>query len=212
MSETKDLQLFEALCGARGPRAQRRAEDELAKSGLSDAEKRKMRDLAHALALGIRPDGSDGLDDVAPRSLRERILASTSRPGPFGRYADRVGRLFGLDTTRAEAILADLARPDAFVDSGIPGIEIYTVMDVPSSMDGIATITRFAPGSRFPEHAHNGDETTLVLAGGFTDASGLEIERGDELWKERDSAHHFDVFDDEPCVAAVFARGGITFR
>ncbi len=211
MSEQRHLQLFEALCGSRGTRAQKRAEEEVANSGLTEAEKRKMRELAHALALGVRPEGDD-LDDVAPKSLRERILASTQRPGPYGRFADRLARMFGIGVDRAEIVLRDIAKPEAFVDSGIPGIQIYTVADIPADSDGLATITRFDPGAHFPEHAHNGDETTLVLAGGFTDASGLEIERGDELWKESASAHHFDVFDDEPCVAAVFARGGITFR
>jgi hypothetical protein len=172
--------------------------------GLSDAERDLILNLPMALALGARQG------DRPSATTLTRVQTSLGRSGRYGKFADRIGRLYEISTDEAEAVLARVNDPSVWVPSGIPGIDLFPIPS-PLASDGTAVIARLQGGVVFPEHEHLGPETTFVLDGGFRDMSGVEIERGDELSMDLGSVHHFTVFDAEPCLAASYVRGGVKF-
>ncbi|RYE89066.1 MAG: cupin domain-containing protein [Myxococcales bacterium] len=71
-----------------------------------------------------------------------------------------------------------------------------------------AALVRFEAGASFGHHGHGGDETTLVLAGGFVDdLTGRHLRPGDTLHLPAGSAHALLVDPGEPCLAAVVLLG-----
>jgi putative transcriptional regulator len=144
--------------------------------------------------------------------LRERLTQSMARGGLYGRFADRIARLFELPVDVAELLLRKVEDPAAFAPYMVEGISMMPVTAGPSLAGAITAFGRLAPGARFPHHAHKGDEVTLVLDGGFRDDSGVEVWRGEDLYKPAGSDHEFVVIGDRVCVAAVVARGGIDYR
>ncbi len=69
-------------------------------------------------------------------------------------------------------------------------------------------LLRIAPGTRVPMHRHSGNELTMVLAGGFTDATGT-FQRGD-VESADDGLVHQPVADaGEECVCLVVTEGDL---
>jgi len=66
---------------------------------------------------------------------------------------------------------------------------------------------RFAPGTRFPKHRHNGVETVLVLEGVYADSDGV-VHRAGELREWAAGTRHGFRVSNEPCIFAsvVFGR------
>ena len=143
---------------------------------------------------------------------RTRLIESAGRVGRFGRFADRFARLFDLPVARAEELLRRIEDPAVFVPFLTPGVSMFPVTPGPAYAGAVGAIGLLTPGTVFPHHAHVGDEVTLVLDGGFRDQDGREIWRGEELYKPAGSDHEFVVIGECPCVAAVLALGGVTFR
>lgn len=61
-----------------------------------------------------------------------------------------------------------------------------------------------AAGSRVPDHAHQGLETSLVFAGGFSDDGG-HFGRGDVAIRDDRQVHRQRIDPGEPCVVLVVA-------
>lgn len=144
--------------------------------------------------------------------LRARVARSFARGGRYGRFADRVARIFDLPVERAETLLARVEDPSVFVPFTVQGVHMHYFRPGPKHAGAIAAFGRLDPGVHFPEHGHVGDETTFVLEGGFRDHDAREVWRGEELFKPAGSSHDFVVIGGEVCVAAVLAIGGIELR
>jgi hypothetical protein len=149
---------------------------------------------------------------VSDPALRARLIRSARQEGRYGKFADRVARLFGLPIERVQKLLLKIEDPAVFAPFMMPGLAMLPVRPGPDLEPAIAAFGLLTPGTTFPHHDHVGDEVTLVLDGGFRDVGGREIWRGDELFKPAGSNHDFLVIGDRPCVAAVLARGGVSFR
>lgn len=67
-------------------------------------------------------------------------------------------------------------------------------------------LLRIAPGTRVPEHGHSGEELTLVLAGGYSDAAGAFV-RGDVECADGDMIHQPVADQDEECVCLIVTSG-----
>lgn len=160
------------------------------------------QDAAVALARSVEPE-------AATDALKARILASSQRAGTYGVFADRVARIFDLPVDEVYGLLRSLEDPASWRPGITEGIDMIPVMAGPKHPGAIATFTKLRPGATFPRHAHVGDEVTLVMAGGFRDSSGVEIERGDELYEASGSTHDFVVLEGEDCIAAVIIDGYI---
>ena len=71
-----------------------------------------------------------------------------------------------------------------------------------------ASLLRIEPGVSIPNHTHEGDEFTLVLRGGFSDANG-HYGRGDVCDANAQVAHAPVADPGEPCVCLVVADGSV---
>lgn len=168
----------------------------------------RVRATLAALAFAS-PAAASPADAHPLAALRARIVASARVGGRYGVFADRIARLFDLSSDDARDYLARIERPDAWGPGPMQGVAILPVTAGPRCADAIATFTRFDPGVVFPLHEHIGAEVTIVVEGGFRDATGVEIWRGDELYKAPTSRHDFAVVGDGICIAAAVAFGGI---
>jgi putative transcriptional regulator len=165
-----------------------------------------------ALLYGLA--GTVGAEPVTPDArLRARTMRSLGRAGAYGKFADRIARLFDVPMDRAQELLRRIEDPSVFVPFLVSGVAMFPVQLGSSSLRGaVAAFGLLTPGATFPRHDHVGDEVTVVLDGAFRDESGREVWRGEELVKSAGSNHDFVVIGDRPCVAAVLAMGGVSFR
>lgn len=170
--------------------------------GLSEASAH----LAVALAEG-KPTPPDA-------ALRTRLLASLGRPGTYGVFADRLARLFDLPLEEATALCASLESGEAWKPFLLPGVEMMPVTAGPKLAGAVATLVRLQPGAAFPEHTHRGEETMVVLDGGFREAAegGAEVWRGEELSRGDGTDHTFVALPGRPCIAAAVITGYAEFR
>jgi hypothetical protein len=184
-----------------------RAEERLAGAGAASELARTKQTLA-ALSLAVSPRPA--------ASGRARLVASLARKGRYGAFADRIARLFDLPLAKAEEYMQRIADPEAWRPGFVPGMLAIPVRPGPKyqgESSAVAGFGKLVPGWRFPHHDHVGDETTIVLEGGFRSLDdGRETWRGDELWKPAGSDHEFVVLDGPHCIAAVLAERGVTFR
>ena len=161
-----------------------------------------------SLKAAVAAVGLGGSESPEP-TTRDRLLASMARPGRFGRYADRLARMFDLSIAEAEALATRIADPTAYGPFLIDGIEMLQVTAGKRYEGAIAVIAKLQPGTRFPDHTHRGQETMFVLAGGFREEGpqGQETWRGDELVSGDGSKHAFVALPGEPCIAASLVEG-----
>jgi putative transcriptional regulator len=140
--------------------------------------------------------------------VRERLFASRARSGKYGIFADRLARFFDLSLADAEALAQRLENSSTFTPFLVDGLELLPVTCGPKCDGAIATVVRIQPGARFPEHAHKGDESMVVLDGGFREvATEREVWRGEELFSPDGSEHVIEALPGVPCVAAVLIYG-----
>ena len=73
-------------------------------------------------------------------------------------------------------------------------------------------LLRSRPGLQMPDHAHAGEEWTLVLQGGYH-VGETGYARGD-LHREDEACMHRPIIDDdgEACIALVVDEGALRFR
>jgi quercetin dioxygenase-like cupin family protein len=162
-------------------------------------------------------DGLGFLDEPAPRPApprpRAHLLAHLSGRAPFVGFAPRLARLFQLPEARAEELLLDLGKTPPW-EPFLPVASLLHFTPGPAlQKPGVdAGFVRFAAGTTFPQHAHGGDEVTLVLQGGFVDpVTGRHLRPGDTLLLPAGTSHAFPIDPGEPCLAAVLLMGPITF-
>lgn len=85
-----------------------------------------------------------------------------------------------------------------------PGVR-YTAIKTEARGPKVGLL-RIAPGTKVPMHGHSGNEMTMVLAGGYTDATG-NYQRGD-VEAADDGLVHQPVADaGEECLCLVVTEG-----
>lgn len=91
-----------------------------------------------------------------------------------------------------------------------PGIHRHTLTVESESAASSAYLLKLAPETVIPHHGHHGDELTLVLEGGFTDA-GQHFVRGDVEQADPAVDHQPVVDPDGPCLALVVTDAPLRF-
>lgn len=71
-------------------------------------------------------------------------------------------------------------------------------------------LLRIAPGAALPEHRHDGEELTLVLAGGFSDGRA-SYARGDVAVADSSVVHTPVADDDGECICLAVNVGALRF-
>jgi putative transcriptional regulator len=70
------------------------------------------------------------------------------------------------------------------------------------------SLMRVRAGSRMPVHTHRGNETVLVLAGGFSDEAG-HYGRGDVASADKSRTHRPVADEGEDCICLAVVQGGL---
>lgn len=146
-------------------------------------ELRAIDETLAELALTLAPV------EPAP-AVRARLLAS-SETGRFAGFAEAVARIFDVTVARARELLDLVDDPSAWEPGPIAGTALVHFPAGPACAGADTGFVRVAPGLRFPWHAHNGEETNLVLQGACVESNGTTYRRGDEYVHRADTEHDF---------------------
>ena len=161
----------------------------------------------------------DLLDDLRaepPRPiLRRRVLAAALGRERFPPAArDTLKRMFSLDDAALGVLLDRLNRADAWQPTPMPGLDVMMPGDAAlpaglASKGKLEILARLEPGTPFPHHAHLGEETVLVLEGGFTTSDGAHVRAGETLVMAPKTEHSFVADDGDDCITATLLHDGI---
>lgn len=149
------------------------------------------------------------LPPVTPSSaLFARLQATVERPPQrYAPFFDRLSELFDLSEQDVIAQCARLADARAWRFAGLPGVRNVVVPGGPRTAGAEVVFARFAPGLRFPAHAHTGLERVLVMEGSYEDSAGVVHRAGELREWQPGSAHAFHVSKTEPCIIASVVYG-----
>jgi len=152
---------------------------------------------------------SDLLDPLAlPASSLDRLMSEVSDlPLRYAPFFDRLAELWDLPEPDVRAVLASSKDPRAWRRPPLAGLEIIEVRGGPKTAGAELYLARFAAGSTFPAHRHQGSEDVLVLEGSYTDSDGSVYTSGDVHHMAPGSEHTFRIAVDEPCIAAAVHHG-----
>lgn len=182
--------------------------DELLAGTLTKAEADALREL------GLADDGSlAAMQAEAPAapSGRDRLLAALATPAerlaPFGA---RLATVFDVTVERARCYLQSVFDADAWEDAIGDGIGLVHLVGGPATAGADVGFVRVAAGGSFPHHRHEGEETTLVLAGALRNDDGAIYRPGDSLVLPAGSEHTFEALPGDDLVFAVVVHG-VTF-
>ncbi len=135
------------------------------------------------------------LDSVAPTTIRNRD--------------SRLAAIFDAPVAGARPIAQDGILPAPLADfigyrldavpwrTVLPGIREFHVPHAEKT-GGEASLFWIKPGRIMPSHTHDGTEVTLVLKGGFSDATG-HYRRGDIAIADSELDHRPRADEDEDC-------------
>ncbi len=174
--------------------------------GADPTEQQELLELVHRLpeALPLA---------AGPALLRARLLEETSRaPERYAPFTRQLSELYDLPRAEVADLLQRSADARAWQRSGLPGIKKLPVQAGPGSRGAQTYLVKFSAGVHFPEHAHGGHETVLLMAGSYTESTGRVYGTGDIHLMEPGTAHAFTIAKDEDCVAATLLHGGLNFR
>ena len=143
-----------------------------------------------------------------PTALRDRLLASIESPEErLAPFAGRLAALFDVGLETAGNYLRSIFDPDSWSEAIATGIALVHLEGGPATAGADVGFTRVAPGTRFPEHTHGGQESVLVLAGRFRDSDGSVKSAGDFATMPEGSTHWFEVLGEEELIFAVVVYG-----
>jgi putative transcriptional regulator len=77
--------------------------------------------------------------------------------------------------------------------------------------EGQARLLRIAAGQKMPVHSHRGNELTLILKGGYSDAVG-EFHAGDVADLDGSTEHQPVAFDDMDCICLAGMDAPLAFK
>ena len=158
----------------------------------------RARVAAHEAVAGALLD--DGTAPVAPDALDRLLDRLDEAPPPV-----------------AVAPAGDLPRPLAALAGGdsnaLPWQRVMNGLEehvLPLAGSSRVALLRIAPGRAMPVHTHRGGEMTLVLGGGYTDASGA-FRRGDLAQADETVRHIPKAMEDGPCLCLTVTDAPLRF-
>ena len=146
-----------------------------------------------------------------PSSLRDAVLGLTSMGTRFDGFVARVAELFDLSLDEARSLCRGIDEHASWGPGPGPGIRMRRVKGGARTDGSKCMLVALDPPHVFPEHAHEGEETQLYLAGIAADAEGHEWLPGDVERRRDGERHVITALGDEVCVTAVRFSGAIRF-
>lgn len=195
--------LWEFALGNLSPTERADIDAELVRSPALRAELSEILELAGALPLALPP--------IEPSpSVKARLLESISASKPYSPWIEKLARLVDVGVESARKLMDLAYDPKEWGDGGMDGFELIHFQGGPATAGADVGFVRAAPGFRFPQHRHDGDEITLVLQGAYRDsADGVVARAGDWIVRPAGSEHHYVVEPGEPCVYATVLHRGL---
>jgi quercetin dioxygenase-like cupin family protein len=142
---------------------------------------------------------SEALPELAPPpGLRDRVLDAARGESRLARFAGAVSELLDVGLDKAKELLERIDDPAAW-SLELPGIAFLWVEGGPRVASAVRGFVRVQAGVDFPDHEHLGQETTLVLQGGFEDVGrGRVFRPGDIDRMPQGTSHAFRALPDGP--------------
>lgn len=143
-------------------------------------------------------EGARGLDTLAAltptmpsptAAARSRLLDALVLSGRLWRFDEQVAALLDVTRDSARKLLDLIDRPDVWLHP-MPGVSLFWVNGGPAVARALCGFMRIAPGMRFPEHEHLGDETVLVLQGALVDPVTCALVRPGEFDRRPVGSRH----------------------
>jgi len=126
----------------------------------------------------------------------------------FAHFAPRVAELFDLSLDQAQRVLDQVARNEGWEPGPAENIELLPVETGPRHQGALSAFVRIPPGAQFPLHRHQGEETNLVIQGGFRE-NGEDVWCGDLVVEKSGSRHEQLGLPGVDCIAASVLHGQI---
>ncbi len=161
-----------------------------------------------AAHLSIRPDNrrfvrmleesaGNAVENASPAGIHDRdarLASIFSDTAPVRTERPKAAADGVVPAPLAAFIGHDLA--DLHWKTVLPGIKEYRVCE---DERGEASLLWIKPGRIMPAHTHDGSEVTLVLRGGFSDATG-HYRRGDIAIADAEVDHRPRADEDDDCI------------
>lgn len=90
-----------------------------------------------------------------------------------------------------------------------PGIQQVRISELDSGK-GSVRLFRLSPGTKIPQHTHQGSELTLILQGSYVDETG-RYRRGDFAEADHSLVHQPVVDSAEPCICITTTDNKLIF-
>lgn len=171
------------------------------------------QDVQFAEAVAGAMLEEEELDRMAPNAFETALRAIDAEAGgrddaalaAANRAGDAVRELLGLPEPLRERAL------DVCATSGWKRLTRgVSRLDLGLDQGEHAHLYRIEPGHGVPRHSHKADEYTLVVQGGFTDASG-SFGPGDISCQTPEDTHQPVADEDGVCIALAVSGGGLKF-
>ena len=124
-------------------------------------------------------------------ALKDRLMKSIAAESRFARFTAAVARIIDVAHDQAEKLVNAIDDATRWESGLLPGTSLYHIDGGPAVAGAIVGFTRMEAGAVFPEHKHVGEETVLVIQGGFIDSSGAVHRAGDEVHMAAGTTHSF---------------------
>lgn len=149
------------------------------------------------------------LEPVPPDpAVRARLLRSVAATPRFDTFVDRVAGLLDVVAAKARELLARVDDAASWVAGPGPDVSLYHLEGGANLAGAIAGFVRVVPGGEFPHHEHLGEETVLVIQGGFHDGA-REVRRGEVATMPADTAHGLRALPDVPLIYLAIVQRGV---
>lgn len=146
----------------------------------------------------------------APTDLRDRLLRSTHATHRFEDLLAQVAGDADLSPEDAAALLLAIDEPARWSPGPTPELGLLHFDGGPKTAGAITGFVRIAPGGRFPEHDHGGEEVGVILQGQLRDtATGLVHGRGDRLVHHPGTEHALEAVSCIPVIYLAIAHVGV---
>lgn len=144
-----------------------------------------------------------------PSNLRAQLVAAHSSSDRIGLFRARLADMFDLSATAVETLLQQLAAKPSSPWENLPlsGALALHFQGGPAVGSDECGLVFLEPGTTFPEHAHVGEEVTLVLQGEIREDNGHVSLPGDVRRCGPNSRHAFTAQGSEPLIFAVRHSG-----
>ena len=153
---------------------------------------------------------SGNLEPISPApAVFKRLMASVDPANRFDAFADSVAQLMDVAIEKARTLLAAIDEPGSWEPGPFPGLHLYHLEGGPRTADAIVGFIRIDAGSLFPPHTHLGEESVLVLQGGYQDEDGTLVRAGEIAVAEPGTTHLFTALKDEDLIYLVVVFEGI---